>query len=775
MQVGRVFARLGSLVGAGILATTMVATVQVGSAPIAGADGVATPFAWGLNNSGQLGNGSDGSSPTGMSALPNGANPIALSAGADATYSLGSDGNVYAVGSNAFGQLGNTGAGSSSASPVQVSSLSNVTQVSGGFRYALALSGGAVYAWGANSSGQLGPEACVGTTPCHVASLPSGVSAIAAGGATSYAIAGGNVYAWGEDGLGQLGDGGTTNSSTPVEVASGVINGHASAIAAGDDFALVLLSDGTVYGWGDNEAGQAGIGSTVSPATPTQVGLTNVTAIAAGYDNGYAISNGQLYSWGDGFGLGNGTDPTLQDTPGAVTLPNNASPIAISGGFLTAYAIGNDGNAYSWGYNQDGALGTSSVGDNTEADSPVQIDLPTGVHPATITSGEDDAFVLTGVFTSAASAVFAVNAEDSFLVTTNQPTAALSMSSGSLPSGVTFTPGAGGTATLTGSGLQCSQTGTYVITIEADWTQNGVPFSITQSFALIVGAGANSIHPSFSGPTTFTAYVGQAATFGFTVSCLPLPKVTISGLPAGLHYSTDSYGSVSIFGVPTAATIGVRPAAKVTAAASEPGIVNGRPVTLHGSSSEYLNFTVYAPPLFKSKLSGNVLVGTPLSMQVITKAWPNASIAQTSGTLPPGMTFHDNGDGTGLISGTAPATGGLFKAGFTATNTYGSITKTISITVYQPPAWGTNTASIVAGQAIRPAYKIPVTGFPTPKISLVSGTLPQGVIFTAAGALSGKPAVGTAGSYPLMVSAFNTNLGVTTTINETFTLTVTAS
>src|ERR1700730_2599253 len=55
-------------------------------------------------------------------------------------------------------------------------------------------------------------------------------------------------------------------------------------IAVGVDHNLILKSDGTVWGWGDNLAGQQGNGSNYSSYSQVQAqGLSDIVAISAGY------------------------------------------------------------------------------------------------------------------------------------------------------------------------------------------------------------------------------------------------------------------------------------------------------------------------------------------------------------------------------------------------------------------------------------------------------------------------------------------------------------
>ena len=67
----------------------------------------------------------------------------------------------------------------------------------------------------------------------------------------------GTLWGWGDNGNGQLGDGTTSQRKVPVAV-HGVSGGR--AVAAGDSHSLMVRSDGTLWGWGDNGNGQVGDG-----------------------------------------------------------------------------------------------------------------------------------------------------------------------------------------------------------------------------------------------------------------------------------------------------------------------------------------------------------------------------------------------------------------------------------------------------------------------------------------------------------------------------------
>jgi alpha-tubulin suppressor-like RCC1 family protein len=248
-----------------------------------------TVEAWGGNLNGQLGDGTTKSSDvpvpvTGLSGV------TAISAGSLHSMALLSSGTVMDWGSNQDGQLGN-GTLTDSHVPIAVSGLSGVTAISAGGLFSVALlTGGTVETWGDGGEGQLGNgNGGGGLTPVKVKKL-TGATAISAGYEHVLALLpGGKVDAWGDNLFGELGNPGKTQGQSGVPVPVKGLPGAATAISAGGDFSLALMSGGTVQAWGDGALGQLGNGSAGQSTTPVAVtGLTGVIAISAGIDDGYA-------------------------------------------------------------------------------------------------------------------------------------------------------------------------------------------------------------------------------------------------------------------------------------------------------------------------------------------------------------------------------------------------------------------------------------------------------------------------------------------------------
>jgi alpha-tubulin suppressor-like RCC1 family protein len=244
-----------------------------------------------------------------------------------------------------------------------------VPQIKAGDYHTVALmSDGTVRTWGYNEYGQLGDGTISNSSaPLTVTGLGGAVTAIAAGSNhTVTLMSDGSVKTWGDNNSGQLGNNCNINSSTPVSVTG--LGGTVTAIDAGVYHTVALMSDGTVKAWGNNGYGQLGDGTSIHSSTPVTVtGLGGtVTAIAAGdYHTVALMSDGTVKTWGyNSFGqLGNGT------------AGNSCSPVTVTGlvGTVTAIAAGDcytvalmsDGILKTWGSNAYGQLGDGTISNSS--------------------------------------------------------------------------------------------------------------------------------------------------------------------------------------------------------------------------------------------------------------------------------------------------------------------------------------------------------------------------------------------------------------------------
>jgi alpha-tubulin suppressor-like RCC1 family protein len=360
------------------LSGTFISGSPIGTQAAGSTGSPGSAWAWGLNSTGQLGNGTTTSSSTPI-AVTNGTSVTAIAGGGGHSLALTSSGQVLAWGFNYYGQLGN-GTTTNSSTPVAVSlpAGTTVTAIAGGGDHSLALtSTGQVLAWGYNGGGELGNGTITNSSTPVAVSLPSGTTVTAIAGGSNHSLAltsTGQILAWGYNLYGQLGNGTTTSSSIPVAVslASGTT---VTAIAGGEYHNLALTSTGQVLAWGDNFSGELGNGTTTNSSIPVAVSLpsgTTVTAIAGGFSHSLALtSTGQVLAWGfNGYGeLGNGTI-TNSSTPVAVSLPSATTITAIAGGLAHSLALTSANKVLAWGRNLEGQLGN---GTTTNSSTPVVV------------------------------------------------------------------------------------------------------------------------------------------------------------------------------------------------------------------------------------------------------------------------------------------------------------------------------------------------------------------------------------------------------------------
>ena len=527
-------------------------------------------LAWGSNNYGQLGNGT-----TVASAVPVAVDTAGVLAGKSITaiasqnshtLALCADGTLAAWGYNNSGQLGNNTQGAS-ASPVAVNRTGvlagkMVVAIATGEAHSLVLcNDGTLAAWGTDS-GVLGSG---GSSNRPYSNLPvlvdrtgvlagKTVTAIAAGGAHNLVLcADGTLAAWGVNTYGQLGNNSTTPGNVPVLVdRSGVLAGKTViAIATGSNHSLALCADGTLAAWGMNEDGQLGEGSAYSSPLPVLVDRSGVlagktvTAIAAGRIHSLALcADGTLAAWGnnDNGQLGNAgppysdqTRPVLVDRTGVLT---GKTVTAISAANYQNIVRCEDATLAEWGWNGTGSWTYGSVPELTNTTS-----LRAGERSVSGVCGASYKLALVASPTLPAATTLAASALADTGVTLNGSVNACGSSTAvsfeyglttgygttvaAVPASATGTTLTASTAVL--SGLLSGATYHYrIVATSAGGTVKGADMTFTtSSFATLAGltAGNGTLLPAFSPNITKYALAVPFATATLTFT----PVVTSMG------------------------------------------------------------------------------------------------------------------------------------------------------------------------------------------------------------------------------------------------------
>jgi len=284
---------------------------------------------WGANDRGQLGIGSpSGPQPTPQSVAGLPAVPDDLALGSDHTCAI-ADGRLFCWGDDQRGQIA-TGTTSMTpvASPTEVTLPATPERVSSfGSTVCARLSDGRVMCWGDNGNGQVGNGATSGqvTSPFEVTEV-RGATHVVAGTTHTCAVLAGEVWCWGNNSFGQLGDGvGAGSRGTPMR--TNAFAGTPRQIALGSTHTCARTAS-TVFCWGDNFLGQAGLDNGTAMgimlATPMEVtSLGLVDELAAGSNHTCARDAAGVRCFGDNSTgqLGAGTTGGDQWMPQTVMLP----------------------------------------------------------------------------------------------------------------------------------------------------------------------------------------------------------------------------------------------------------------------------------------------------------------------------------------------------------------------------------------------------------------------------------------------------------------------
>ena len=564
-----------------------------------------------------------------------------------------------------------------------------------------------------------------------------------------------------------------TNSYGSAQQTLTVTVQQAPAITSGNSATFTVGANGTftVTTTGSPTAAISESGTLPTGVTLTDNGDGTATLAgtpAASTDGSYPItitaSNGVSPDATQSFTLTVNKAPTAP----AITSPDNTGLTVGTAGTFTVTSTGYPVAALTESGTLPSGVTLTDNGDGTATLAGTPASGSQGSYPITITASNGvspdatQTFTLTvtpataaPVITSASGATFAAGTAGTFAVTTTgYPTAAIS-ESGALPSGVTLTDNGDGTATLAGTPAAGSQ-GTYTLTITASSSAG----TATQSFVLTVNSA-----PAFTSAASASATAGQAFSFTVTTSGLPTPALSEAGtLPSGVTFTDNGDGTATLAGTVGASAAGTYPLTF--------GATNST-----GSGSQAFTLTVNNAPAFSSAASATETAGTAFTFTVTTTGgYPVPALGATG--LPAGVSFSDNGNGTGSLAGTTAVVAGTYPVTLTATNAAGTVTQAFTLTVnaatplvptFTSPAAVTETP----GQAF--TFTFTTVNSPTTYTTNVteSGKLPGGGLVyhnngNGTATLSGTPPPSAAGVYPVTITAKNT----AGTVTQAFTLTV---
>ncbi|RMZ88764.1 hypothetical protein DV736_g4006, partial [Chaetothyriales sp. CBS 134916] len=312
---------------------------------------------WGINDHATLGRDTswDESTPTAVPAhhFPEGTQFAQVAAGDSTTFVLTKDGFVYGWGTfrdqnGIFGfRLGSAKEGiiDVQKDPIRIPGLKNITQISVGNDFALALdAAGKVYAWGNGQQAELGRRLIErrrseGLVPTRIG-FPKKTTIVSIHAATNHAFAidsHGDTWAWGSNNFGQTGitSGAGQGEAVvcPPQKVTSLKGSKMQTVDGGLHHSIALTQSGQCLVWGRVDGFQTGLDVTKLPVDdaskvitdargnprillhPTALPIPSSVYVAAGSDHNFAVTaEGKAYSWGFNatYQCGQGTDDDVQ-------------------------------------------------------------------------------------------------------------------------------------------------------------------------------------------------------------------------------------------------------------------------------------------------------------------------------------------------------------------------------------------------------------------------------------------------------------------------------
>ena len=176
---------------------------------------------------------------------------------------------------------------------------------------------------------------------------------------------------WGNNEDGELGDGTTTSENIPEQI---VVSNKWVAVAAGAYHSFALSANGLLYDWGSSEYGQLGKGQNTNDSLPEHISMVvNWVKIAPGANHTLALrSDGTLWGWGNN-NQGDIGDSTGVTRFSPVEVYGNATWVNCEAGIDFSLGIQQDGTLWAWGDNYYGQVGDGTSGGTNSRYAPVEI------------------------------------------------------------------------------------------------------------------------------------------------------------------------------------------------------------------------------------------------------------------------------------------------------------------------------------------------------------------------------------------------------------------
>ena len=333
-----------------------------------------TLWGCGNNNYGELGLGDTINRNTFTEITTNTNNIKSVCCGSAHTFILKNDGTLWGCGNNEYGQLGLGDSNNRTTFTEITNNTDDIKSVYCGANYTFILKNDdTLWGCGYNGYGNLGlGDTTNRYTFTQVTTNADDVKSVYCNGSHTFILKNdGTLWGCGQNNYGQLGLGDTNHRYTFVQVTTNTDN--IKEIYCGENYTFILKNDGTLWSTGYNGFGELGLGDTTNRYTFTQVttNADDVKQIYCGWYHTFILKNdGTLWSCGHNgegqLGLG---DTNNRTTFTKITI--NADDIKeIYCGDSHSFILENDGTLWSAGYNGEGQLG---LGDDTNRTTFTQI------------------------------------------------------------------------------------------------------------------------------------------------------------------------------------------------------------------------------------------------------------------------------------------------------------------------------------------------------------------------------------------------------------------